>query len=201
MISNYMQLLKKRYDGKLDEQAQEYIDYANKGASNLQQLLRDLLSYSRITRTEIKRELVDLNDVMKDVLKNIEVPVMEKSAEVVFNHLPQINTDRNLIMLVLQNLVLNGVKYNRANIPQVTVTSENSAGRVLLTIADNGIGIKAEHQQRIFEPFYRLHTKAEFSGTGLGLSICKKIVERQGGNISVSSAEGKGSIFTVSLPI
>lgn len=200
MISNYMQLLKKRYEGQLDEQAQEYIEFANKGASNLQQLLRDLLSYSRITRTEIKSELVDLNSVLKDVLKNIEVPLNEKRAKVVCPAmLPSIYTDRNLIMLVLQNLVLNGIKYNRDEQPCITISASLTENEVKITITDNGIGIKPEHQQRIFEPFHRLHTKAEFSGTGLGLSICKKIVERQGGNIQLESEEGKGSVFSISL--
>lgn len=202
MISNYMQLLKKRYEGKLDAQADEYIEYANKGASNLQQLLRDLLSYSRITRTQIKGELVDLNQVLADVLKNLEIPIQEKNAQIVCpNSLPQINTDRNLIMLVLQNLILNGVKYNRLEQPVVTVSALVHAHAYEIIIADNGIGIRREHQQRIFEPFHRLHTKTEFSGTGLGLSICKKILERQGGSISVESEEGKGATFNVLLPV
>lgn len=202
MISNYMQLLKKRYEGKLDAQAEEYIEFANKGASNLQQLLRDLLSYSRITRAEIKREQIDLNTVLRDVLKNLEIPFKEANAKVICTeNLPSINTDRNLIMLVLQNLILNGVKYNKSPVPTVTVTTALEEGKLKINIADNGIGIKPEHQQRIFEPFHRLHTKAEFPGTGLGLSICKKIVERQGGSISLESVEGKGSTFIVSLPL
>jgi PAS domain S-box-containing protein len=197
MISNYTQLIKKRYHGKLDKDADEYIDYASNGAANLQQLIRDLLSYSRITRTEIKKTRVSMNDLLRELLKNIEMEVKEKNASIVYEDLHSTHGDRNLLMLIMQNLILNGIKYNRSMLPEIKISSQIQDKKVIYRVVDNGIGIEAKHRQRIFEPFQRLNTKAEFPGTGLGLAICKKIIERLGGEIWV---EGIGSIFYFSLP-
>lgn len=201
MISNYMQLLKKRYGDKLDEQANEYMDFANRGAVTLQQLIRDLLGYSRITRTEIKQDTVDTNQLFKEVQRNIEMEVNEKNAVVTGTNLTTVLSDRNLLLLVFQNLILNGIKYNKSARPEIQVSSEVKGREVIFCFTDNGIGIKPEHQQRIFEPFHRLHTKYEYPGTGLGLSICKKIIERLGGRLWLQSEPGKGSSFYFSLPV
>lgn len=201
MISNYMQLLKKRYEGKLDTQADEYIQFANQGAINLQQLLRDLLAYSRINRTELKHNQINMKDLLGDVLNNIQMETKEKQAVITSSGLGTLIADRNLLMLVVQNLILNGIKYNQSAQPTVTISSQASAKEITYCFADNGIGIKPDHQQRIFEPFHRLHTKNEYPGTGLGLSICKKIIERLGGKLWVESELGKGSKFFFSLPL
>ncbi len=201
MISNYTQLLKKRYHGKLDKDADEYIDYASNGAANLQQLIRDLLSYSRITRAEIKKTRVSMNDLLRELLKNIEMEVREKNAKVIYDDLLPANADRNLLMLIMQNLVLNGIKYNRSMLPEIKITSEQQDKKIIFRIVDNGIGIEEKHRQKIFEPFQRLNTKAEFPGTGLGLAICKKIIERLGGEIWVEGGMDMGSIFYFSLPV
>lgn len=200
MISNYMQLLKKRYAGRLDKDADEYIEFANKGAIHLQQLIRDLLSYSRITRTELKRVSVNMNEAIDEVLKNIQVEVREKNAKVVLEELCKVEVDRNLLMLVVQNLILNGIKYNHSANPEIIISCTEHDKETVFCFADNGIGIKPEYQQRIFEPFHRLHTKTEISGTGLGLSISKKIIERLGGRIWLESEFEKGSKFFFSLP-
>ena len=200
MISNYMQLLKKRYGGKLDKDADEYIEFANKGAIHLQQLIRDLLSYSRITRTELKRVSVNMNEAIDEVLSNIQVEIKEKNAKVSCEKLCTVEVDRNLLMLVVQNLILNGIKYNHSANPEVKISCIKHDKETVFCFADNGIGIKPEYQQRIFEPFHRLHTKAEIGGTGLGLSISKKIIERLGGRIWLESEFEKGSKFFFSLP-
>jgi len=200
MITNYMQLLKKRYAGQLDQQADEYIDFANRGASNLQQLIRDLLAYSRITRAELKREQFSVDELLQQVLKNIEVELHEKNAKVETTPLGNIPGDRNLMQLVIQNLILNGIKYNHAAQPLIQVSSTPDEKGKTFCVADNGMGINPLHQQRIFEPFHRLHTKAEIAGTGLGLSICKKIIERMGGKIWVESELDKGAKFYFYLP-
>ncbi len=201
MISNYMQLLKKRYDGKLDSQADEYIEFANKGAIHLQQLLRDLLAYSRITRTELKHSPVDLKTLLAEVLSNIQMEVQEKNAKITADDAGVVVSDKNLLMLVVQNLILNGIKYNQSPNPEVIITSHRNDKEITICIADNGIGIKREYHQRIFEPFHRLHTKHEYPGTGLGLSICKKIIERLGGRLWVESQLGAGAKFYFSLPL
>jgi PAS domain S-box-containing protein len=201
MISNYMQLLKKRYEGRLDEQADEYIEFANRGAITLQQLLRDLLAFSRITRSELKSDIVNAKNLLNEVVKNIELDLKERNATVVSEELCTGTTDRQLLMLVFQNLVQNGVKYNKSERPEVKVSCAKGEKEVVFCFADNGIGIKPDHQQRIFEPFHRLHTKYEYPGTGLGLSICKKIIERLGGRMWVESELGAGSKFYFSLPV
>ena len=201
MISNYMQLLKKRYEGKLDAQADEYIEFANRGAITLQQLIRDLLAFSRITRTELKNDAVKVNELLAEVLKNIDLEIKDRNAIVLSDNLCSVTTDRNLLMLVFQNLILNGLKYNKSTQPEIKITCDKSDKKVVFCFEDNGIGIKPEHQQRIFEPFHRLHTKYEYPGTGLGLSICKKIVERLSGKIWLESEPGVGSRFYFSLPL
>ncbi len=201
MISNYMQLLKKRYAGKLDQQADEYIEFANKGAVTLQQLIRDLLAYSRITRSPLKSDVVNTKKLLEDVLKTIDLEIKEKNAVVVSNSMLTTIGDRNLLQLIFQNLILNGIKYNRSPKPEVKITGKQEGRTIVFCFQDNGIGIKPEHQDRIFEPFHRLHTKHEYPGTGLGLSICKKIVDRLGGIIWVESEFGVGSKFYFSLPL
>lgn len=201
MISNYMQLLKKRYAGKLDEQADEYIEFANKGASTLQQLLRDLLAFSRITRSPLKSDVINTKVLLQDVLKVIHLELQEKNATVICENMLTAIGDRNLLQLVFQNLILNGIKYNQNPKPTITVSGKQIERAIVFCVADNGIGIKPEHSQRIFEPFHRLHTKNEYPGTGLGLSNCKKIVERMNGKIWVESEEGKGAKFYFSLPL
>lgn len=201
MISNYMQLLKKRYQGKLDAQADEYIDFANKGAITLQQLIHDLLAYSRITRSEVKSDAVNTKNLLQEVLKTLELELKEKNATVIGESTLTVIGDKNLLQLVFQNLIINGIKYNKSQQPQITITSKQVARSIIFCFEDNGIGVKPEHQARIFEPFHRLHTKHEYPGSGLGLSICKKIIDRMGGKIWVESEVGVGSKFYFSLPL
>ena len=199
MIANYTQLLKKRFTGKMDREAEEYIDFANKGAISLQQLIRDLLAFSRITRADIRKAPVNMNLLMDEVMRNIKMELQEKNADVVYEDLHVVEGDRNMVMLVMQNLILNGVKYNQSEKPEVKVSYALNGKSVTFCIADNGIGIEKRYQQRIFEPFHRLHTKTEYPGTGLGLSICKKIIERSGGKIWLESEPERGTKFFFSL--
>ena len=199
MIANYTQLLKKKYSDKIDKEAGEYIDFANKGAVGLQQLIRDLLAFSRITRTDIRKTPVNMNLLMDELMRNIKLELQEKNADVVYEDLHVVEGDKNMVMLVMQNLILNGVKYNQSEKPEVKISCTKMGKAVTFCIADNGIGIDKKYQQRIFEPFHRLHTKTEYPGTGLGLSICKKIIERSGGKIWVESEPECGTKFFFSL--
>lgn len=200
MISNYMQLLKKRYGGKLDKEADEYIEFANRGAVTLQQLIHDLLSYSRLTRAEIKKSNVSVAKVVNEAMNNMEISLREKNATVKYEGDCTVTTDVSLLVLVIQNLIENGIKYNRSGNPLVQITDTKRDNEIVICVKDNGMGMAPEHQQRIFEPFHRLHTKAEIPGTGLGLSICKRIVDRLGGRIWVESSLGNGSSFYISFP-
>lgn len=200
MISNYTQLLKRRYDGKLDKDADEYIEYANRGAVNLQQIIKDLLSYSRINRTEIRKTTINMNNLIGDVMQNIQVDLIERNARVVYSDLCKLEADPTQMTLVMQNLILNGIKYNESESPEVKVTWTVVGSDITFCIADNGIGIDPKYHLRIFEPFHRLHTRADYPGTGLGLSICKRVVERMGGSIWLESKVGQGSKFYFTLP-
>lgn len=200
MISNYMQLLKKRYGGQLDKEADEYIEFANRGAVTLQRLIQDLLSYSRLTRTPIKKSPVTLNKAIAETITNLDVVLKEKNAVVEYDADYTVSTDISLLMLVLQNLIENGTKYNKNVTPRIQVKAVKADNEIIITVQDNGMGMAFEHLNRIFEPFHRLHTKAEIPGTGLGLSICKRIVDRLGGRIWVESELGKGSTFYFTLP-
>ncbi len=199
MIANYMQLLKRKYGDKLDAEANDYIEFANTGAVNLSRLIKDLLSYSRITRAELKSDAINMNALVEEVRRNIQLELDEKNATVTVSNLCETVADKNLLMLVVQNLILNGIKYNRSEQPAVTISCEQNDGNPIYCMQDNGIGIEPKHQQRIFEPFHRLHTKSEYPGTGLGLSICKKIIERHGGKLWLESEPGKGSCFYFTL--
>ena len=200
-LSAYSDLLLRRYAGKLDDRAQTYLRYLTDSAARLQQLVRDLLDYSRIGRTAQRpAEPVDLKAVARAVLGDLEVQIKGAGARVEVGSLPRVKGDRALLSQVLQNLVSNAVKYRSGKPPRIKLSSKRRGGAWVVTVADNGIGIEPEYRERIFEPFRRLHGKDAYPGTGIGLAICKKIVELCGGRIWVESAPGKGSAFSFTLP-
>lgn len=201
MISNYMQLLKRKYDSKLDTDALEYIDFAVKGASNLQALIKDMLAYSTLNKKEISIDKIDMERVMDTVLTTLASVIRDRNVKVqVANDLIPIEGDKNAIMLLMQNLVQNGIKYNTSEAPLITIRCSQTPKEVRYTITDNGIGMDSQYLQKIFEPFQRLHNKYEYQGTGLGLSICMRIVERHQGRIWADSTLGEGSSFTFVIP-
>jgi PAS domain S-box-containing protein len=201
MISNYMQLLKRKYATQLDKDAMEYIDYAVKGASNLQALIKDLLSYSTINKKEINFVPVDMDVLLDDVLSGLQLLMQEKNAKVYINEpLMPLLADKNALTQLVQNLIQNGIKYNTAETPVIRIICTEDAKSVTYSIQDNGIGIDKQYAQQIFEPFRRLHNKHNFPGTGLGLSICRKIIDRLHGKIWVESEPGVGSSFFFSIP-
>ncbi len=201
MISNYMQLLRRKYESRLDPDAMEYIDYAVKGASNLQALIKDLLSYSTINKKEINCVPVDMEGLLDDVLSGLQLLMQERNVKVYINEpLHPLMADKNAIKQLMQNLIQNGIKYNTAASPVIRIICTEEPGHVTYCIQDNGIGIDKQYAQQIFEPFQRLHNKHNFPGTGLGLSICRKIVDRLNGKIWVDSEPGAGSSFYFSIP-
>lgn len=201
MISNYMQLLKRKYNGQLDKDALEYIDYAVKGASNLQALIKDLLSYSTINKKEISVNPVDMEAVMDDVLSALQLLIQERNVKVYVNEpLIPVLGDKNAVTQLLQNLIQNGIKYNVSEFPVIRVLCTEDNKCVTYCVQDNGIGIDKQYAMQIFEPFHRLHNKHNFPGTGLGLSICRKITDRLNGKIWVESEPGLGSSFYFCIP-
>jgi PAS domain S-box-containing protein len=201
MVASYTQLLAKRYKGRLDSEADEFIAYAVDGSNRMQGLIQDLLAYSRSgTNGKALRE-VSSEKALKDALSNLRATIQESGALVTYDSLPAITSDDTQLVQVFQNLVGNAIKYRSAEVPQVHVSATKNGGKDwIFSVRDNGLGIDPQYFERIFVLFQRLHGREQFKGTGIGLTICKKIVERLGGRIWVESQPGAGSNFYFSLP-
>ena len=200
MITNFLQLLEKRYTDQLDDDAKEFIGYAVDGAKRLNNMINDLLSYSQVTRTESEFGLVNLEKVLEQTLINLSVQIEDNNAVITHDSLPNIIGNEKLLVNLFQNLIGNAIKYHREEIPNVHISGLKETHHYLFSVKDNGIGIDSEHLNRIFTIFQRLNRMDEYEGTGIGLSIAQKIVEQHGGEIWVESEIGKGSIFYFTIP-
>jgi PAS domain S-box-containing protein len=201
MVSSYVQLLARRYAGKLDADADVFIGFAVDGAKRMQHMINDLLAFSRVTTKGHGFEPVEADAALKLALVNLKMAIEESQASVTFDPLPVVNADSAQLTQLFQNLIGNAIKFRRKEPPQVHVSVEKRAREWEFSVRDNGIGIEPQHLERIFVIFQRLNTAAEFPGTGIGLAICKKIVERHGGNLWVSSQPGAGSTFHFTIPM
>jgi len=200
MVASYTQLLSKRYKGKLDADADEYIAFAVDGASRMQQLIRDLLAYSRAGTKG--KDLVDTcsEKTLQRALVNLSGAIVESGALVTHDPLPTVLADEMQLTQLFQNLVGNAIKYQSPGTPRIHISAaRNVEKKWMFSVQDNGLGIDPQYFERIFGMFQRLHKRDEFAGTGIGLAICKKIVERHGGSISVESQPGQGSTFHFAL--
>jgi light-regulated signal transduction histidine kinase (bacteriophytochrome) len=200
-VSAYTELLAKRYENKLDEKADKYIGFALDGARRMQQLISDLLAYSRVGSRTAGLKEVDCAELLEEVVQGLKTAIQESGAVVSVGKLPTITTDRTLLKQVFQNLVSNAVKFRKEAQPRVDISARQDGAFWEFTVADNGVGIDPKFHDRIFVIFQRLHSRGQYSGTGIGLAIVKKIIERQGGAIALDSTPGKGSRFTFSLPV
>ena len=199
MISSYTQLLARRYHGKLDADADEFIAYAVDGAARMQKLINDLLAYSRVgTRGKVFAP-VDCGTIVDQILVNLSLAIEESAAQVTRTKLPVLTGDDTQLSQLFQNLIGNALKFHGPNPPQVHVAAERRDGEWLFSVHDNGIGIETTYFERIFVIFQRLHTRDEYPGTGIGLAICKKIVGRHGGQIWIESVLGEGTTFFFTL--
>lgn len=201
MVASYTQLLARRYKGKLDSDADEFIGYAVDGASRMQRLINDLLDYSRVTSQGKVFEWVDCNGVLEEVLSNLRVAVEESRAVVTHDPLPTVRADGRQLGQLFQNLISNAIKFCGEEPPNVHVSAERRPGEWRFSVRDHGIGVDPQYAERIFVIFQRLHNREEYPGTGIGLAICKKIVERHGGRIWVVSQPGQEATFYFTLPI
>lgn len=201
MVRSFTELLKKKYADQLDETANEYIDFAFDGATRMQELISDLLEYGRLGQEAERRELVDLNKILSDVENNLKDPITQSGAEIIYEELPTIYVNPVRILRVFQNLIGNAIKYQNTSVqPIIHLSVEMQEKERLFCVKDNGIGMKQEYCQRIFEPYKRLHGKDEYSGTGMGLAICRKIIEGLGGKMWAESEPNKGSQFYFTIP-
>jgi len=200
MVTSYVQLLAQRYKDKLDQDANEFIDFAVDGATRMYQLINDLLAYSRVSTRGNSFELVDCEEVFHKSVNNLKVAVEESGAEVTHDLLPKTVADFSQLEQLLQNLIGNAIKFHGEESPRVHISASPDGDHWVFSVRDNGIGIAPEYAERIFVIFQRLHGKDKYPGTGIGLAICKKIVERLGGRIWVESEPGKGATFYFTLP-
>jgi len=199
MVASFTQLLAKRYKDKLDQDAQDFIKYAVDGATRMQALISDLLTYSRVDRQEKPLKLTNCDAILKQVLANLKLAIVESGAVITHDTLPVIMADDTQLGQLFQNLIRNAIKFRGEEPPRVHLSSERNKNGWKISVQDNGIGISPEHRERVFLIFQRLHTTAEYPGTGIGLAICKKIVERHGGRIWIETPPEGGSIFSFTL--
>jgi PAS domain S-box-containing protein len=199
MISSYTQLLSRRYKGRLDSDADDFIEYATGGAERMQKLINDLLEYSRLNTRKSPMALVNCHQVLGYVRSNLSIMLEDEHAVLTCDELPVVVGDETQLVQLFQNLISNAVKYHREIPPHVHVSAKELENEWVFSVRDNGIGIQSEFFERIFGIFQRLHSRYEYSGTGIGLAICKKIVERHGGTIWLESVPGEGSTFYFSL--
>ncbi|HVU87616.1 MAG TPA: PAS domain S-box protein [Pirellulales bacterium] len=199
MVASYCQLLQRRYKGKLDADADDFINFAVDGARRMQVLINDLLTYSRAGRRDLALAETDCEQVLSDVMSNLQTAIEEREAVITHDPLPTVMADRGQLTQVLQNLVANAIKFSKCR-PKVHIASERIDDEWRIAVRDHGIGIAPEYAERIFEIFKRLHGWGEYPGTGIGLAVCKKLVERHGGRIWVESTPEQGSTFFFTLP-
>jgi PAS domain S-box-containing protein len=199
MVTNYVQLLARRYKGKLDSDADDFINFAVDGATRMWKLINDLLTYSRVGTQARDLELTDFEMVLNQSLDNLKVAIEENGAVVTHDPLPTVVADHLQLGQLFQNLIGNAIKFQGKEPPRIHISASRNGNGWTFSVRDNGIGIAPEYAERIFVIFQRLHGR-DAPGTGIGLAICKKIVERHGGNIWVESEVGKGATFYFTLP-
>lgn len=200
-VITFTRLLRERYRGKLDNKADEFIDFAVDGAERMSHFIRDLLVYSGLQSGTVQDTRVDMNEAFDSAAANCREAIMESGAAITRDHLPSVKGDPTQLVQLIQNLIGNAVKYGRKGMrPAAHMAVRRKKDQWIFSIQDNGIGIPREAYDRIFVIFQRLHPRTKYPGTGIGLAICKKIVERHGGQIWVESVQGSGSTFYFTLP-
>jgi PAS domain S-box-containing protein len=201
MITSYVQLLQRRYTGKLDQAADDFINYAVDGATRMGVMINDLLQLSRVESQGKPFQLTDCEKVLERALQNLQISISESGAIVKLDPLPKVSGDEVQLTQLFQNLIANAIKFRGEKSPEIHISAKRNENDWIFSVKDNGIGIEPQYFERIFIIFKRLHNKQEYPGSGIGLALCKKIVERHGGKIWVESTLGKGSTFYFSIPV
>jgi len=201
MVASFTRLLGERYQDRLDERANKYINFAVDGAQRMQRLVNDLLEFSRVHTRGQRFAPVDCNQAMREVRQNLSRQIEEAGATVIYLDLPTIQADHGQIVQLLQNLISNAIKFRSEAAPIIEVRGAEQGGNWRFSVSDNGIGLDSRYAERIFVIFQRLHTREEYAGDGMGLAIAKKIVERHGGRIWVESQLGQGATFHWTVPM
>ena len=200
MIASYLQLLEHRYRDRLDRDANDFINFAVDGAKRMQNLINDLLLYSRVGTRGKKFEITNSDEILNQALSDLKLLIDDSGAKITYDPLPKVNADNVQVGQLFQNLIGNAIKFHNEEPPKVHITAENLEKDWLFSIADNGIGIDPKYSDRAFMIFQRLHNKNDYPGTGIGLAICKRIVERHKGKIWLKSKPGEGTTFYFTIP-
>lgn len=200
MVTSYVQLLQRRYQGKLDHDADEFIGYAIEGANRMKSLISDLLQISRVSTRGKDFELKKSDSMLDQAISNLGIALKETGAKIIRDELPEIFADEGQLVQVFQNLLANSIKFRRDENPEIRVSAEKDGNYWRFSVKDNGLGIESKYYDRIFVIFQRLYSREKYPGTGIGLAICKKIVERHGGQIWVESKPDEGSTFFFTIP-
>jgi PAS domain S-box-containing protein len=200
MITSFLQLLERRYTNQLDQDANEFIGFAVDGAKRLNEMINDLLTYSRVSTKKREFKMLNCEQILDETLTNLKIQIEESKAIITHESLPKIFVDKMLMVELFQNLITNAIKYQRQETPKIHISANKEGDQYCFAVKDNGIGIESEHLGGIFTIFQRLHTKDEYEGTGLGLAIAQKIVNEHSGHIWAESEVGKGSIFYFTIP-
>lgn len=201
MISSFLGLLDKKYGPQLDNKAQEYIHYAVDGATRMNNMIKDLLEFSRAGKQLGAAEEVSLQDIVNEVVDLNSKSIKNSRARIIYGQLPSFTSYKLLLTQVLQNLVSNSLKYKKESVPpEIHIKVKEFPEEWQISVSDNGIGIETENFEKVFTIFYRIHGHSRYHGTGLGLAIVKKNIEQMGGRIWLSSEYGKGSTFIFTLP-
>ncbi|MGB1216537.1 MAG: tetratricopeptide repeat protein [Saprospiraceae bacterium] len=203
MIGSYSQLITRRYRDDFDDEGIEFLGYVTDGVARMNVLLNDLLEYATIGNNEaLDGDSVDLNEIMDNTLLNLSIAMEEVGAKITSDKLPLVKSSHSLLSQLFQNLLSNAIKFRKPETaPEIHVGYEKIEKEHRISFIDNGIGIPADAQERIFVIFQRLHKRNSYEGTGIGLAICMRIVQKLGGSISVESEYGAGATFTIGLPI
>ncbi|HET6583441.1 MAG TPA: ATP-binding protein [Nannocystaceae bacterium] len=200
MVTSYTNLLARRYHGRLDASADEFIGYALEGCERMRQLIHDVLEYSRVDRQH-KPEPVALEQALAAACDDLAVSIETSDACITHDALPTIECTRSQLVQLLENLLSNAIKYRGEEPPRIHVAATRRDDEVVLSVRDNGIGIDMRHAERVFGMFQRLHTRGTYPGTGMGLAMCKKIVEVHRGRIWVESRPNEGATFYCAFPV
>lgn len=200
-IRSYLQLLERRFTDSIDETGREFIQFATDGASRMDTLLKDLLAYSRIGRSGMQVDWVDMKGLVANVLDSLHRQISDTHAVIRVSELPKIKGFESELHLLFQNLVSNALKFHKEGvIPEIRIKAQSYADYYIFSVSDNGIGIPDEFKDSIFNIFQRLHARNSFEGTGIGLAICKKVASEHQGEIWLESKENQGATFFIKLP-
>ena len=200
LLISYSDLLEKRYKSKLDKDGEEFLYYISDSATRMQQLIKDLLSYSRIGTKNYPFEKSDSNEILKQAVKNLDIKIKENQVKITYDGLPMIFANFSQMVQLIQNLIDNSIKFQSKEKPRIHISAEDMGNEWKISVKDNGIGIDKEYFDMIFEIFNRLNPKSKYSGSGIGLAISKKIIELHKGRMWVESKKGKGSLFSFTIP-